>query len=79
MFDEATVRAVERIAARTKTDTAAWLAVAGVESAGRVFASVNGRNEPLIRFEGITSTSAWSVRSGRGRGGKGWRIPVPAG
>ncbi|MCT7375474.1 N-acetylmuramidase domain-containing protein [Chelativorans salis] len=52
MFDEATVRAVERIAARTKTEPAAWLAVAEVESAGRVFAVVGGKHEPLIRFEG---------------------------
>ncbi|UUP19489.1 N-acetylmuramidase domain-containing protein [Nitratireductor thuwali] len=52
MFDEATVRAVERIAARMKVDAAALLAVIEVESAGKVFAQVGNRLEPLIRFEG---------------------------
>jgi len=52
MFDTATIRAVGEIAARIRVDPAALLAVAEVESAGKVFALVNGRNEPLIRFEG---------------------------
>ncbi len=33
-------------------EPAALLAVCDVESGGRVFATVDGRNEPLIRFEG---------------------------
>ncbi|MBP8236013.1 MAG: N-acetylmuramidase family protein [Rhizorhabdus sp.] len=52
MFDDATVRAVATIAARLKVESAALLAVAEVESGGKAFARVAGRNEPLIRFEG---------------------------
>ena len=49
MFDDATVRAVATIAARLKVESAALLAVAEVESGGKAFARVAGRNEPLIR------------------------------
>lgn len=52
MFDETTLRAVDAIAARYGYEPAALLAVAEVESGGSVFAVVDGRNEPLIRFEG---------------------------
>ena len=52
MFDEATRRAVATIAARMQVDTNVLLAVAHVESAGKVFADVNGRREPVIRWEG---------------------------
>ena len=52
MFDDATVRAVGRIAARVKVEPAALLAVAEVESAGRVHAKVFGRLEPMMRWEG---------------------------
>ena len=52
MFDEATVRAVEAIAARENLEPAALLAVAEVESGGKVYAVVDGRNEPLLRWEG---------------------------
>lgn len=52
MFDAATVRAVETIAARENLDPVALLAVAEVESGGKVYAVVDGKNEPLIRFEG---------------------------
>lgn len=52
MFDNATVSAVAAIADRLNVEPAALLAVAEVESAGKAFARVNGRNEPLIRFEG---------------------------
>ncbi|MBL8578075.1 MAG: DUF3380 domain-containing protein [Mesorhizobium sp.] len=52
MFDAATVRAVETIAARYGYEPAALLAVGEVESGGTVFAIVNGKQEPLIRFEG---------------------------
>lgn len=52
MFDDATAHAVAQIAARINVEPAALLAVAEVESAGKAFATVNGRAEPLIRFEG---------------------------
>jgi hypothetical protein len=52
MFDEATLRAVETIAALENLDPAALLAVAEVETASKVYAVVDGRNEPLIRWEG---------------------------
>jgi len=52
MFDTETISAVEAIAARLKIEPAALLAVAEVESNGTVFALVNGRHEPLIRWEG---------------------------
>ena len=50
--DTATIAAAEDHAARLKIETAALLAVAEVEAAGHVYAVVNGRNEPLIRWEG---------------------------
>ncbi len=49
MFDQSTVRAIGTIAARMKAQPAALQAVAEIESAGKVFAVVDGRNEPLIR------------------------------
>jgi len=52
MFDEATVRAAAAVAARLNVELAALLAVAEIESGGKAFARVNGKNEPLIRFEG---------------------------
>lgn len=52
MFDDATARAVATIAARINVEPAALLAVAEVESGGKAFATVDGRQEPLIRFEG---------------------------
>ncbi|MBD0416492.1 N-acetylmuramidase domain-containing protein [Oryzicola mucosus] len=52
MFDQPTKLAVAAIAARLNVDPAALLAVAEVESAGRAFAIIDGRREPLIRFEG---------------------------
>jgi len=52
MFDNATVQAVAAIAARLNVEPAALLAVAEVESGGKPFARVNGRDEPLIRWEG---------------------------
>lgn len=52
MFDASTLAAIERIAARLKIDPAALQAMAEVESGGRVFALVKGKQEPLIRFEG---------------------------
>ena len=52
MFDDATLRAVRSHAARLKIEEAALLAVIEVESAGKAFALVDGRQEPLIRWEG---------------------------
>jgi hypothetical protein len=46
------MKAAERAAAKYAIPTAAILAVIEVESAGKIYAVVNGRNEPLIRFEG---------------------------
>lgn len=52
MFDQATILAVNDIARELKVEPAALLGVATVESGGRVFAMVDGREEPMIRFEG---------------------------
>lgn len=52
MLDEHAVATVQTIAEEIKVPPAALLAVVDVESGGRVFARVNGKNEPLIRFEG---------------------------
>lgn len=52
MFDQAALAAIKSIAIRYDYDPAALMAVAEIESGGSVFAVVNGRQEPLIRFEG---------------------------
>lgn len=52
MFDQETIDAVTRLAVERGLEPAALLAVAEVESGGTAFASVGGRREPLIRFEG---------------------------
>jgi peptidoglycan hydrolase-like protein with peptidoglycan-binding domain len=52
MFDSATINEAHKIAARLGVSTSALLAVAEIESAGKVFATINGKQEPLIRFEG---------------------------
>jgi hypothetical protein len=44
--------AVTRIAAELGVEAAALMAVVEVESGGKLFARVDGRDEPLIRFEG---------------------------
>ncbi len=44
--------AVCRIASELGVEAAALMAVVEVESGGRLFAKVDGREEPLIRFEG---------------------------
>jgi hypothetical protein len=44
--------AVAGIAADLGIEAAALMAVVEVESGGKLFAQVNGRDEPLIRFEG---------------------------
>jgi len=52
MFDAETIAGIDRIAAALKVEPAALQAVAEVESAGKVFALVKGRQEPVIRWEG---------------------------
>lgn len=52
LFDSATVAAIEKIARAKKVEPAVLEAVAEIESAGQVTARVNGRQEPLIRWEG---------------------------
>lgn len=47
-----TINAIVKIAVEHGLEPAALLAICYVESAGKVFARVGGRMEPLIRFEG---------------------------
>ncbi len=52
MFDQETKTEIAKIAKQLDVPLAALLAVAEVESGGRVLAKVRGKYEPLIRFEG---------------------------
>lgn len=52
MFSNRIRSEIETIARRSGLEPAALLAIAEVESAGKAFANVGGRREPLIRFEG---------------------------
>ncbi|MFD0915307.1 N-acetylmuramidase domain-containing protein [Pseudahrensia aquimaris] len=52
MFEAKTYDSIIEIAAAMDVPAAALLAVAEVESGGRVLAEVGARKEPLIRFEG---------------------------
>jgi len=52
MFTDDTVKDVEATAAEFGIEPAALLAIAEIESGGRAFTVVDGRSEPLIRFEG---------------------------
>ena len=52
MFSADLTRAVAREARAMRVEPAALMAVVQVESAGHVTARVDGRDEPLIRFEG---------------------------
>lgn len=52
MFADAVHEAVKQIAGNLGVEPAALLAIAEVESGGTPFALVDGRQEPLIRFEG---------------------------
>lgn len=52
MFTKTTTSEIEKAAREFGIEPAALLAVAEIESAGGVFAVVDGREEPLIRFEG---------------------------
>lgn len=52
MFADEVIREIAKVADELKVERAALLAVAEVESGGKVFASVDGEERPLIRFEG---------------------------
>ena len=52
MFSREVIAEITAVAADMNLEPAALLAIAEVESAGKAFAVVEGRNEPLIRFEG---------------------------
>ncbi|TCD11342.1 N-acetylmuramidase domain-containing protein [Oricola cellulosilytica] len=52
MFSRQTIKEIEGAAREEGLEPAALLAIADVESGGRAFAMINGRKEPLIRFEG---------------------------
>jgi hypothetical protein len=52
MFTENTADEIRKVAAEFGIEAAALLAVAEIESGGSVFAVIEGRQEPLIRFEG---------------------------
>lgn len=52
MFDQAARVAISQLAIQNNIEPEALLAVAEVESAGQIFARIDGRKEPLIRFEG---------------------------
>lgn len=52
MFDDAARSAIGKLAKEMSIEPAALLAVAEVESAGKAFATVDGKDMPLIRWEG---------------------------
>lgn len=52
MFTEEAADEIRKVASEFGIEPSAMLAVAEVESGGAVFAFVDGRQEPLIRFEG---------------------------
>ncbi len=52
MFSESVIDEIKQAAKEAGLEPAALLAVTAVESAGQVFALVEGKQEPLIRFEG---------------------------
>lgn len=52
MFSREVIAEITAVAADMDLEPAALLAIAEVESAGKPFAVIGGRNEPLIRFEG---------------------------
>lgn len=52
MFEQETIASIARAAEDAGLEPAALLAVAEVESAGKAFATMGGKREPLIRFEG---------------------------
>jgi hypothetical protein len=51
-FDKQTQTQIREVASKYKIDPAALLAISEVESGGKPFVVINGRQEPIIRFEG---------------------------
>lgn len=52
MFSRQSIREITTAARDIDVEAAALLAVADIESGGRAYALIDGRKEPLIRFEG---------------------------
>jgi len=52
MFNKETISEISTVAKALGIEPATLLAIAEVESGGKAYALVNGRKEPLIRFEG---------------------------
>lgn len=52
MFSKQTISEIAAVAGARRLDPAALLAIAEVESAGVAYADIDGRREPIIRFEG---------------------------
>ncbi len=52
MFTKSTITEIAAVAEELGIEPAALLAIVEVESGGKVFATVEKRQEPLIRFEG---------------------------
>jgi len=52
MFTAETKHEIEKVAQEFGIAPAAMLAIAEIESGGSVFAMIDGKEEPLIRFEG---------------------------
>lgn len=52
MFSRETAAEIDKAATEFGIEGAALLAIAEIESGGQVFARIDGRKEPLIRFEG---------------------------
>ncbi|MEJ6782368.1 N-acetylmuramidase domain-containing protein [Aminobacter sp. Piv2-1] len=52
MFSRETAAEIDKAAREFGIEGAALLAIAEIESGGQVFARIDGRKEPLIRFEG---------------------------
>lgn len=76
MFDDETKSAIGKMAAALGLDPALLLAVVAVESGGAVFATVDGRREPLIRFEGHYFDRRLSVDKRRRARSAGLAWPV---
>jgi hypothetical protein len=79
MSSEELFEVVVRAAAARNIDPAALMAVIDVESGSRIFARVDGRNEPLIRFEGHYFDRRLSPEKRIGARKAGLSSPKPGG
>ena len=79
MFDETTRNTVRQMAKELNVSAAALLAIAEVESGGAAFAIVDGRQEPLIRFEGHYFDQRLSAANRRRARAAGLSSPLPGG